>query len=77
MIEKTSKLVHYADEIMIYTSNGNIEEAISILENEIDKLIHLFQCHSLTVNANKTEFVTFCKHWKKQSDPKLYLTCEN
>ena len=40
MIGETSELVQYADDTMIYASHGNIEEAISILENEIDKLIH-------------------------------------
>ena len=61
MIGETSELVQYADDTMIYTSHGNIEEAISLLENEIDKLIHFCQCHRLTVNAIKAEFIIFCK----------------
>ena len=58
---------------MNYTSHGNIEEAISILENEIDKLIQLFQCHRLTVNANKKEFNIFCKHWKNNATQNYIL----
>ena len=34
MIGETSELVQYADDTMIYTSHENIEEAISLLENE-------------------------------------------
>ena len=30
MIGETSELVQYADDTMIYTSHGNIEEAISL-----------------------------------------------
>ena len=67
MIGETSELVQYADNTMIYTSHGNIEETISLLENEIDKLIHFFQGHRLIINANKTEFIIFCKPWKNNT----------
>ena len=41
-IGETSELVQYADDTMMYTAHGNIEEAISILENEINKHINFF-----------------------------------
>ena len=63
MIGETSELVQYADATMIYTSHGK-NEAIFILENDIDKLIHFFQCHCLTVNADKTEFIIFLQTLK-------------
>ena len=62
---------------MIYTSPGNIEEAISLLENEIDKLVHFFQGHRLTVNANKTEFIIFCKPWKNNATQNYTLRVKN
>ena len=76
-IGETSELVQYADDTMIYTSHGDIEEAISHLENEIDKLIHFFQSHRLTVSANKTEFIIFCKPWKNNATQNYTLgMCE-
>ena len=77
MIGETSELVQYADDTMIYTSHGDIEEAISLLENEIDQLIHFFQSHRLTVNANKTEFIIFCKPWKNNATQNYTLRVEN
>ena len=77
MIGETSELVQYADDTMVYTSHGNIEEAISLLENEIDKLIYIFQCHRLTGNANKTEFIIFCKPWKNNATQNYTLCVKN
>ena len=77
MIGETSELVQYADDTMIYTSHGNIEEPISILENDIDKLIHFFQCHRSTVNANKTELIILCKPWKNNATQNYILRVKN
>ena len=62
---------------MEYEDTQYIEEAISILENEIDKLTHFFQCNRSTVNANKTEFIIFCKPWKNNATQNYTLRVKN
>ena len=73
MVGETSELVQNAEVTMIYTSHGKVEEAKFILEHERGELIHFFQCHRFTVNANITEFIIFCKPWNNNATQKYTL----
>ena len=60
MTEKCG-LIQYADDTMIFSANTNEKEALKNLEENIKKLKNFFEIHRLTINADKTEFITFCK----------------
>ena len=53
--------IQYADDTMIFSANTNEKVALKNLEENIKKLRNFFEIHRLTINAYKTEFITFCK----------------
>ena len=60
-ITEKRELIQYADDAMTFSANTNEKEALKNLEENIKKLKNCFVIHSLTINADKTEFITFCK----------------
>ena len=60
-ITEKCELIQYADDTMIFSANTNEKEALKNLEENIKKIKNFFEIHRLTINADKTEFITFCK----------------
>ena len=60
-ISKDCNLVQYADDTMIFLDHVDEAHAIKTLENNIKKFTIFFECHCLTINTNKTEFIIFSK----------------
>ena len=71
IISNQCKLVQYADDTMILCSDKDENHALNKLEKDIEQLIHFFENHRLTINADKTEFILFCKP-SKNNDVKSY-----
>ena len=60
-VSNNCQLVQYADDTMIYSAHQDENQAIQNLEENVKDLVHFFECHRLTINADKTEFIIFCK----------------
>ena len=60
-ISNDCQLLQYADDTMTYASHKDENQAIQCLENDVNHLVHFFESHGLTINADKTEFIVFCK----------------
>ena len=54
-------LIQYADDTMIFSSHNDLTEAGNNLQQTIECLVKFFKSHQLTINADKTEFICFCK----------------
>ena len=57
----TSKIVQYADDTLVFTSNVYPQMAKPELEHSLENLVHFFEYNQLQVNPKKTEFITFSK----------------
>ena len=64
-------MVQYADDTMILCSDKDENHALNKLEKDIKQFMLFFENHWLTINANKTEFILFCKP-SKSNDVKSY-----
>ena len=60
-VSNNCQLVQYADDTLIYPAHQDKNQAIQNLEGNVKDLVHFFECHRLTINADKTEFTIFCK----------------
>ena len=60
--QSNCKIVQYADDTVLISSNHNIDEGVNVLENCIIKMIDCFNFHSLKLNPDKTEFMVFGKN---------------
>ena len=60
-ITEKCELTQYADVTMFFSAKTNGKEALKNLEENIKKLKNFFEIHRLTINADKTEFITFCE----------------
>ena len=58
---KNCNLIQYADDNMIFSSHKDLKEARNNLQQTIKTHVNFFESHQLTINANKTEFICFCK----------------
>ena len=58
-IDNKCTVVQYADDTMVFTSNKKIESAVESLELNVNSICDFFEKHQLTLNADKTEFITF------------------
>ena len=57
----TSKIIQYADDTPVFTSNVYPQMAKQELEHSLENLVHSFEYNHLQVNPKKTEFITFSK----------------
>ena len=57
----TSKIVQYADDTLVFTSNVYPQMAKQELEHSLENLAHFFEYNHLQVNPKKTELITFSK----------------
>ena len=60
-ITEKCELIQYADDTMIFSANTNEKKALKNLEENIKKVKKFFEIHRLTINGDKTEFITSCK----------------
>ena len=42
-----------------FSSEKKVQDSVEILEKEVKKLVNYFDCNSLRLNADKTEFIVF------------------
>ena len=60
-VMENCNLIQYADDTMISSSHNDLRTARNKLQQTIERLVNFFESHPLTINANKTEFICFCK----------------
>ena len=60
-VQRPTQLVQYADDTFLYSASGNLEQSIKYLETNIKNVTLFFERHRLNINADKTEFMIFCK----------------
>ena len=70
-------LIQCADDTMIFSSHNNLTEARNNLQQTIENLVNFFESHQLTINADKTEFICFCKPSKIDFTRNHTLKVEN
>ena len=58
-IDHKCSVVQYADDTMVFTSSKKIESAVESLELNVNSICNFFEKQQLTLNADKTEFITF------------------
>ena len=58
-VSNNCQLVQYADDTMIYSAHQDENQAIQNVEENVKDQVHFFECHRLTINADKTEFIIF------------------
>ena len=60
-VQRPTQLVQYADDTFLYSVSGSLEQSIKDIETNIKNVILFFEKHRLNINADKTEFMIFCK----------------
>ena len=58
---ESSNLVQYADDTFVFVAANCIKTGITNIERFLEKLIDYFVSHRLNINAEKTQFIVFCK----------------
>ena len=58
-IQEPCELFQYADDTLLFVSNGCLNTAISQLETNAANLFDYFERHRLNLNESKTEFIVF------------------
>ena len=76
-VMENCNLIQYADDTMIFSSHNDLTEARNNLQQPIESLVNFFESHQLTINADKTEFICFCKPSKNDFDRNHTLKVEN
>ena len=77
-VDNNVKIVQYADDTFIFSSNENTDMGIHHLENNISKLLKYFSANFLKVNKDKTEFIVFeTPNQERSRNEKLILTIDN
>ena len=66
-IQSPINLVQYADDTFIFAAAKDIETSVAYLQKGLKTLSDFFAIHRLNINADKTEFVVFCKASKNSS----------
>ena len=74
---ESSNLVQYADDTFVFVAANCINTGITNLERILEKLIDYFVSHRLNINADKTEFIVFCKPSKNASIKNVELQVQN
>ena len=66
-IQSPLYLVQYADDTFLFVAAKDIATGVDYLQKGIKELSDFFAIHRLNVNADKTEFIVFCKSSKNSS----------
>ena len=56
---KNSKVSMYADDTVVYISKSNLDNAITLLQSDLDRVYTWCNCNKLTINCKKTKFCLF------------------
>ena len=75
-IDHKCSVVQYADDTMVFTSSKKIEPAVKSLELNVNNICDFFEKHQLTLNADKTEFITFQTKNNKDKNTNLIVKDE-
>ena len=67
IMPESSNLVQYADDTFVFVAANCIKTGITNFERFLKKLIEYFVSRRLNINAEKTEFIVFCKPSKNES----------
>ena len=57
-----SKVLHYADDTIIYTSNHNINTATDVINRDLVRAYEWLNVNKLKLNFGKTQFIIFSTH---------------
>ena len=76
-IDKTCKIVQYADDTLLFCENNDPQKAIKALEANCSLLSNYFLEHSLQLNAKKTELIVFSKKHSRKKDEKYTITLDD
>ena len=79
-IVNVSNLLHiilFADDTNLFLSGKNINELISIVNNELEKISDWFKANQLSLNISKTNFIIFCNSKKKYDSTNLKVILNN
>lgn len=77
VVPNNCKIVQYADDTFIFSSNKDIDMAIQNVEEACKNLVVYFKAHELMLNVDKTEFTIFCKKSKiKETELRKIDICE-
>ena len=60
-VQRPTQLVQYADDTVLYSASRNLEPPMKDLETNIKNVKLFFERHRLNINAEKLEFMIFCK----------------
>ena len=77
IMPESSNLVQYADDTFVFVAANCINTGITNLERILEKIIDYFVSHRLNINADKTEFIVFCKPSKNASIKNVELQVQN
>ena len=67
VIHNQCKIIHYADDTMVFCLLDGPDKAKSAFEKIVQKLVTYFETQQLTIKAEKTEFINFSQSSKKQN----------
>ena len=67
------KIIHYADDTMVFRSHERPDKSKPAVEKIVQKLVTYFKTHQLTKNSENTEFKIFSDPSKKASVENLHL----
>ena len=73
IISDSCKILQFADDIVVYSSNKDSSQAIEQLENTIDKLFHALKGKNLSIAPDKCNVVIFNKKKKKEKNIKIKI----
>ena len=76
-IAKPCELVQYANDIFLFSAGTELNDAISNLQMNIEKLVTFFESHKLNLIENKTELIVFSKRSRNHLKSNLNLKGEN
>ena len=76
-VMENCNLIQHADDTIIVSSHNDLTEARNNLQQTIESLVIFFESHQLTINADKTEFICFCKPSKNDFARNLTLKIKN
>ena len=71
-MDKTCKIVQYADDTLLFCENNDPQKALKALEANCSLLSICFLEHSFQLNAKKTELIVFSKKRLRKKDHEKY-----
>ena len=79
-IVNVSSLLHiilFADYTNLFLSGRSIDELVSVVNKELEKIADWFKANQLSLNISKTNFIIFCNSKKKYDSSNLKVILNN